>query len=76
MTTARPLSEDRTDRSPEAPPPPGRTWRTGVWLLLVAGAVGNSVASVASVPTAVHLGLSLLCGVCVVLLVAGHLRRR
>ena len=61
---------------PDHPTTPALSWRTGVWLLLVASAVGNTVASVAAVPTAVHLALGLLSAACAVLLVATHARRR
>ena len=66
--TTRPLAEET-----RAPSPP---WRTAVWLLLVAGAVGNTVASLAAVPTAVHVALGLFTGACAVVLVAISLRRR
>ena len=76
MTAPHPSPDERTDLRPDGSPAVRLSWRTGVWLLLVAGAVGNSVASLASVPVSVHLALSLLCGACLVLLVAAHLRRR
>lgn len=46
------------------------------WLAVVAGVVGNTVASVAGDSTALHLGLGLLTTAGVVVLVMNWLRRR
>jgi len=62
--------------APDQPARPPATWRTGVWLLLVASAVGNTVASLATTPTAVQVVLGVLAGACAALLVVDHLRRR
>ena len=64
----------RTDPTPTPTPTPA--WRTGVWLLLVASAVGNTVASLAAVPLVVQLVLGVCTGACAVLLVASYARHR
>ena len=68
MTSSGPL--------PDQPARPVVTWRTGVWLLLVVAAVGNTVTSLASAPIAVQVVLGVVAGACAALLVVDHLRRR
>jgi hypothetical protein len=64
--------------SPAEPPaiPPGTVLRGLLWLLLVASAVGNTVASAASAGTPVQLALGLVTAACVVALIVLRLRRR
>ncbi|WP_369136951.1 hypothetical protein [Modestobacter versicolor] len=53
-----------------------RSLPTLSWVVLVVCVVGNTVASLAGAPLAVHLGLGLLAAVCIAALTAAQLRNR
>ena len=57
-------------------PARSRTLPALTWAVLVACVMGNTVASLADAPTAVHVGLGLVTALCVAALTAAHLRTR
>jgi hypothetical protein len=69
---------DQPEAGPRSSPSgTGTDVATGlVWLLLAISAAANSVASLASVPIAVHLGLGAVTAVCLGLLITWHRRGR
>lgn len=57
-------------------PGPTRTLPTLGWVVLVVCVLGNTVASLAGAPLAVHLALGAGAALCVAALTAAHLRTR